>query len=47
MSKKQYQTPTMKVVEFEVEQHLLTASLGTVGTQQFTVGESYDDESLW
>ena len=26
MNKKQYQSPTMKVVEFEVEQHLLAAS---------------------
>ena len=26
MSKKKYQSPTMRVVEFEVEQHLLTAS---------------------
>ena len=26
MNKKKYQTPTMKVVEFEVEQHLLAAS---------------------
>ena len=26
MSKKKYQSPRMKVVEFEVEQHLLAAS---------------------
>ena len=38
MSKKKYQTPQMKVVEFEVEQHLLAAS-----TETFTVGNAYDD----
>ena len=41
MSKKQYQTPQMKVVEFEVEQHLLTASLGT---EKFTVSEGLNEE---
>ena len=38
MNKKQYQTPTMKVVEFEVEQHLLAAS-----TETFAVGSTYGD----
>ena len=41
MNKKKYQTPRMKVVEFEVEQHLLTASLGT---EQFTVGEGLNED---
>ena len=35
MSKKKYLSPTMKVVEFEVEQHLLAAS-----TETFTVGKT-------
>ena len=38
MNKKKYQSPTMRVVEFEVEQHLLAAS-----TDTFTVGNAYDD----
>ena len=38
MKKKQYQSPRMKVVEFEVEQHLLAAS-----TETFKVGNAYDD----
>ena len=42
MSKKKYQSPRMKVVEFEVEQHLLAAS-----TQAFTVGETtYGDSDF-
>ena len=41
MSKKKYQTPRMKVVEFEVEQHLLTAS-----TESFTLGNTYGDDSF-
>ena len=42
MNKKKYLSPTMKVVEFEVEQHLLAAS-----TQAFTVGETtYGDSDF-
>ena len=42
MKKKQYQSPTMRVVEFEVEQHLLAAS-----TEAFTVGETYNGDDLF
>ena len=42
MNKKKYQTPRMKVVEFEVEQHLLAAS-----TETFTVGSTtYGEDSF-
>ena len=41
MKKKQYQSPTMKVVEFEVEQHLLAAS-----TETFTIGSTYGDSDF-
>ena len=40
MNKKQYQSPTMKVVEFEVEQHLLAASTEKLNEVTFT----WDDE---
>ena len=38
MRKKKYQTPKMRTVEFEVEQHLLTAS-----TETYTLGNAYGD----
>ena len=41
MNKKKYQSPRMKVVEFEVEQHLLAAS-----TEAFTVGSAYGEDSF-
>ena len=41
MNKKKYQSPTMRVVEFEVEQHLLAAS-----TETFTVGSTYGDDDF-
>ena len=41
MNKKKYLSPTMKVVEFEVEQHLLAAS-----TETFTVGSAYGDSDF-
>ena len=42
MKKKKYQSPRMKVVEFEVEQHLLAAS-----TETFTVGKNTYDDTLF
>ena len=46
MNKKKYLSPTMRVVEVNAQQ-MICQSVGTVGTQQFTVGESYDSEDLW